>query len=192
MKKLLIAMLCALLLVGCSNGGSQKETESVTAENNESLELTFNEAHELQIWLSNSISESMNGLNEVELFGTSNNDQEKEEHYNEVYLKHMEEVLEDCEYERGQKIIVSGFIGRCSEPLNRPDNGNGKIYCTLKNEAKGIDDTEDLPDMIFFRSDDEAFLEMEENTPVKIEGEFLSVDSLIAESTILYNCEIVE
>ena len=98
MKRLCIVMLIFLLLAGC--GKSEKVP----------VEYTWAELKELTEKVTDAYLEEYEKLNDVEINGTSEDENEQYEHYKKVSEEIYDKVFEDMEIEQGQEVIVSGYI----------------------------------------------------------------------------------
>lgn len=192
MKKFIFLFIC-LILTACA-----EKQQSVLSKND--LELTINDI-EQQEYLYSDLEDVCNRfwkeltsqvlkLNDAELYGTSENKYDRKLHNFNVFNEYADEIIKDFEIHQGQKIIVNGYLGDVVELAD--DNffvrqGVGKIGFNLKSSE---DDTNIIG--ILCRSDDESFLKLKENTPIKIEGAFMKSGAVTGSGESLFDCTIVK
>ena len=195
MKNILVLLMCCLVLGGCGKTENQSVQNSSISESTESSiditkEYSFNDLKEVCDWVSDEVSKSVNGLSDVEISGISNNESDRNKHHREIYDKYTDEVMQLCEIKQGQKVIVSGYIGG---NLHEVQSGSwtediGKISFSLKKYAS----EDDWKNSIFCRTDDSGFLNLKENTPVKIEAIFMKSGTATGGEESLFDCKIIE
>ena len=129
-------------------------------------------------------------LSEAEYFGTSEDEEEQYEHYLKVATDITNKIAKDNEdIPVGEKIIVTGYI---EDIIARDENaffikhGDGKVRFYLKHNAK-----DSQYNGFLCTTNEEIFLDLEDNTPVKIEAIFLKPD-IIGSNNDLYDCKIIE
>lgn len=190
-KRLLVILLCCLAVIGCGKAETVEVDKATKAIQNssEAIEYTYSDLKDLCEKFWDEWLEETSDLNNVEWYGTSDKETQKNEHYYEIANKYASKVFENFEVPQGQKVIVSGYIG---EAVSLDENtffvqkGVGKVFFYLKHNAE-----DNKIDGITCRTDDEAFLYLHENTPVKIEAVFMK-DGDMASNIDLYDCKILE
>lgn len=192
MRKIIVLLMCCLVLGGCAKGEAQSVKGIVEAPTESEIEkeYSFSDLKKVCDWVSKEVSDSMIGLSDVEILGTSNIELEQNKHRREIYDKYTNKVMERCEIKQGQRVIVSGYIGG---NLHEVQSGSwtediGKIYFSLKNGPE----EDDWENSILCRTDDNNFLSLQENTPVKIEGVFMKDGTATGGGESLYDCKIIE
>lgn len=193
MRKIIVLLMCCLVLGGCGEGKAQSQgSVQESTENNIDIakEYTFEDLEKVSYWVMDEVVNSMSGLSDVEINGTSDEESERNKHRREIYDKYTDKVMERCEIKQGQKVIVSGYIGG---NLHEVQSGSwtediGKISFSLKNSA----DEDDWQNGILCRTDDNSLLSLQENTPVKIEGIFMKHGTATGGGESLYDCKIIE
>lgn len=191
MKKLTMVLMCCMVLVGCANKSQStyESTAQVTNEAKEPQEYSYAELKKVCDSYTDEYLEELSKLSDVELFGLSDDEESSNKKYWKVANSIADKVLEDCEIPQGQRIIVTGYIGKQGE--SKEDGffvrqGLNKFFFHLKHEA-----TDNGYDGLLCRTDETVFLELEENTPVKIEATFMK-KGFVASDNDLYDCEILE
>ena len=191
MKRLLVILACCLAVMGCGKEATvdiDKATK-VTQNSNEAIEYTYSDLKDLCEKFLDKWLDETSDLSDIEWYGTLDDETQKNEHYYETANKYARKVFENFEVPQGQKVIVSGYIG---EAVSLDENtffvqkGVGKVFFYLKHNAG-----DNKIDGITCRTDDEAFLYLQENTPVKIEAVFMK-DGDMASNIDLYDCKILE
>lgn len=191
LKRLLVILLCCLAVIGCGKAKTvdvDKATK-VTQNSNEAIEYTYSELKNLCEKFWDEWLDETSDLSDIEWSGTLGDETQKNEHYYKIANKYARKVFENFEVPQGQKVIVSGYIGeavRSDENGFFVQKGVGKVFFYLKHNAE-----DNKFDGISCRTDDETFLYLQENTPVKIEAVFMK-NGDIASNNDLYDCKILE
>lgn len=193
MRKIVLLLLCCVILVGCGGSEAQSTLKAEKSfEDNVDVvrEYSFNDLKRVCDWVMDEVSNSMKGLSDVELSGTSNDESEQNKHRREVYDKYTDKIMEQCEIKQGQRIAVSGYIGG---NLHEVQSGSwtkniGKISFSLKHD----ENEDDWGNSIHCRTNDNDFISLEENTPVKIEAVFMKGGTATGGGECLFDCKIIE
>ena len=177
MKRLCIVMLIFLLLAGC--GKSEKVP----------VEYTWAELKELTEKVTDAYLEEYEKLNDVEINGTSEDENEQYEHYKKVSEEIYDKVFEDMEIEQGQEVIVSGYIDDIYEMKDEDKKSVcGSVVFAIMNEKEG---GYGMLDGILCYSNDMSFLEFSPRTPIKIKGVLYKKGTAFS-GWDLFDCEIME
>lgn len=172
MRKLAIAILCIVFLSGC---GESKPKE-----------YTYHDLKVICRSIEADISEQMKNLTDIEIWGKSDDSNERAKHYREVYNKYMEEALKKCEIKQGTKVIVSGYVGRIKEVGSDTWTYDiGKISFWLK------DSKDEKYGDFGCHTNDEKFLELEGNEAITIEGVFMKKGTGTGGMDYLSDCVLV-
>lgn len=187
-------LMVVAMLGGCESGkGTQAQAESEvqksgkTEEVKEYLysELLENKEKFWDLWL-----EETGKLSEAEYFGMSEDEEEQSENYLKVATDCANKIAENNkDIPIGQRVAVIGYI---DEAVERDKDGffirqgDGAVRFYLKHNAK-----DDKYDGFMCTTNDKAFLELEDSTPIKIEATFLKPD-IIGSNNDLYDCKIIE
>lgn len=187
-------LMAVAVLGGCeSRKSTQAQTESEvqksgkTEEVKEYLysELLENKEKFWDLWL-----EETGKLSEAEYFGMSEDEEEQNEHYLKVATDCANKIAENNEdIPVGQRVIVTGYIDEIME-MDKDSRfvrkGMGNIIFCLKYNAE-----DNGYGGFMCRTNDKAILELENNTPAKIEGVFLQPD-MVGSNSDIYDCKIIE
>lgn len=194
MKNILVLLMCCLVLGGCGESKTQSVQSNVKGSTRSNIDIaqeySFNDFKKVCGWVSDEVSNAMSGLNEVEVIGTSNDESEQNKYRREIYDKYTNEVMARCDIKQGQKVIVSGYIGG---NLREVQSGSwtediGKISFSLKHNESD----DDWGDSILCRTDDNRFMNLKENTAIRIEGIFMKSGTATGGGECLFDCKIVE
>lgn len=194
MRKVVLFLLCCVILGGCGGSEAQSTLNIDTKSSEDNVdsvkEYSFNDLKRVCNWVTDELVNSMEGLSDIELSGTSNDEAEQNKHRREVYDKYTEKIMEQCEIKQGQKVIVSGYLGG---NLHEVQSGSwtedvGKISFSLKHD----DNEDDWENSIHCRTNDNDFINLKENTPVKIEAVFMKRGTATGGGECLYDCKIIE
>lgn len=193
MKKFVMILCVAVFLTACADGTEISEstvTEATTdVKLSEPQEYSYTELKSVCDSYTDKYLEELSKLSNAELHGLSNDEEERNKSYWKVANSIADKVLEDSEIPQGQRIIVTGYIGKQGE--SKEDGffvrqGVNKIFFHMKHEA-----TDNEYDGLLCRTDEKVFLELEENTPVRIEATFMK-KGYVASADDLYDCKILE
>lgn len=191
MKRLLVIILCCLAVIGCGKAetvDADKATKE-TQNSNEAIEYTYSELKDLCEKFWDSWLKETENLSKAEWFGTSDDEEKQNIQFYEVSNKYAKKVFDNFEIQQGQKVIVTGYIDgivKSKEDTFWAEKGVGEIFFYLKHN-----ELDDKYDGILCRTDDEKFLDLNENTPIKIEAVFIKEGDMVSESD-LYDCKILE
>lgn len=197
MKKLLIILVCFTLMVGCSsntkeesNTNSNSQETSAELSNQETpKEYTYSDikSSSKQFW--DMYLEELDKLSDAEIHGTTDDGEEKDENYFNASEKCSEKIEGNINIPRGQKVIVTGYV---SGVIEIPEDaffvrkGCGNIGFHLKGNP------EDDPFIgLSCKTNNKEFLDLKDNTPVKIEAIFLK-PGMSGDNSDLYECKIIE
>lgn len=201
MKKLKIFMVAAVCLVvigGCGGEtdahtqieSAKREVNSKNQESEVVKEYSYSELLEMKekfwdLWL-----EETGKLSEVEYYGMSKDEEEQNEHYLKVATDCANKIAENNEdIPVGQMVIVTGYIDEIME-MDKDSRfsrkGMGNIIFCLKHNAE-----DNGYGGFMCRTNNEAILELENNTPAKIQGVFLQPD-MVGSNSDIYDCKIIE
>lgn len=178
MRKLLVALLCVGLLVGCGNGQSESKNE-----------YSYSELEDLKEEFWDNYGNIIENLSSAELYGTSDDENEQNDHYFQVSSKYAKEISKEIDVPVGEKVVVTGYIDSISESDSDgffTKKGVGKIFFRLKHK-----ESDSEYDGFLCRTDNEDFLQLEPNTAITIEATLLDPE-LIGSDSDLYDCEIIE
>ncbi len=191
MKRLLVILACCLAVMGCGKEATvdiDKATK-VTQNSNEAIEYTYSDLKDLCEKFWDKWLDETSDLSDIEWYGTLDDETQKNEHYYETANKYARKVFEDFEIPQEQKVIVSGYISKAAnsdESSFFVQKGGNRIFFYLKHNA-----SDNEYDGISCRTNDKKFLDLEDNTPIKIEAVFMK-DGDMASNNELYDCKILE
>lgn len=180
MKRLLLAILFAITIVGCSKSENDLQTETIEykyVDLQNDIDIFWDE-----------LIEQISDLSEAELGGTSGNEREEMEHYFKVEQEYAESIAKESEVPIGKTITVTGYVDyiRELEPDDfRVEMGCGNILFELKHNAE---DEEYMG--IMCATTDSDFLNLKKNSAVTIEAVLLKPEN-IASAIDLYECKII-
>lgn len=190
MRKFIAIFCLAVLLTACKSGNGESTIAETTEINiSESQEYSFADLEAVCDSYTDEYLEELSKMSDAELFGLSDDEEARNRSYWKVANSIADKVLEDAEIPQGQRIVVTGYIGKQGE--SKEDSffarqGLNKIFFHLKHEA-----TDNEYDGLLCRTDEKVFLELEENTPVKIEATFMK-KGFVASDNDLYDCKMLE
>lgn len=193
MKKFMMAFCLMAFLTACTGGTKNSEptvTEATTEVGiSELQEYSYAELKAACDSYTEKYLEELSKLSDAELFGLSDDEEARNKNYWKVANSIADKVLENSEIPQGQRIVVTGYIGKQGD--SKEDGffvrqGVNKIFFHLKHEV-----TDNEYDGLLCRTDEKVFLELEENTPVKIEATFMK-KGFVASDNDLYDCKMLE
>lgn len=183
LKILLAIAACCLMVGGCGE-------KTQNPNNKEPKEYSYSELEESKdkfwdLWVTET-----GKLSEVEYYGTSEDEEGQSEHYLKVATEIANRIAkENKDIPVGERVVVAGYIEDVAERDGSgffTRHGDGKIRFCLKHNAK-----DNEYDGFLCTTNEEEILELENNTPVKIEATFLKPD-IIGSDNDLYDCKIIE
>ena len=184
MRKFLIAIMVAVMLVGCS---SKNEPGSLTVSK---AEYSYSDLQEMRDIFVDEWLKETDKLSKAEYYGTSNDEEESNEHYFKISADYAKKVAENHkDIPIGEKVIVTGYISNVHEHDSDSffvRKGTGSITFQLKHNAS---DSE--YDGFSCRTYDNSFLEIKDNTTIKIEAVLLKPE-MFGSNNDLYDCKILE
>lgn len=190
MKKIFLLLLCCVVISGCGEKvDNQVKTSAVeTLVNDDPQEFSFADLQEICDWVNDETLKRIESLSEAEYTGLSTDEEEKIKHRRKIQDKYVNEVMTNCKIPQGEKVIVTGYIGNCHQIVEGTWTEDiGKVAFELKHNENDED-----WDGIFCRTDDLSFLEIEENTPIKIEAVFMKQGTSTGGGENLFDCSIIE
>lgn len=190
----MILLMAATVLGGCgSRKSTQAQTESEVQKSGKTegvKEYLYSDLVEIKDKFWNLWLEETGKLSEAEYYGISNDEEEQTEHYLKVSADCTNKIAENNkDIPIGQRVIVTGYIDEIME-MNKDSRfsrkGMGNIIFCLKHNSE-----DNGYGGFMCRTNDETILELENNTPAKIEGVFLQPD-MVASNSDIYDCKIIE
>lgn len=158
---------------------------------NNATEYLYADFYELKDKFWDLYETELNKMNSVEIHGIYNNEEEANKNYMKASDKCAKKVFEQFELKPGQPIIISGYlvgVREISEDSFFRRNGySNKIAFSLYSEPKNKNSAH----FISCQTNDDRFLNMEDNTPIKIMGLFVK-EGCSGVNTDLFDCEIIE
>lgn len=192
-----LIIMCCIALAGCDSkphleeglNNSQQINEDLKSDINAPAEYTYSEIKTVSETFWGKYLEEFNNLSDAEIYGLSDDEEKENESYFEVSEKCAKKADDELNIERGQKVIVTGYISGVREIPEETffaRKGCGVVGFYLKGKS-----SDDQLIGLSCKTNDKDFLNLQDNTPIKIEATFLK-PGLSGDNADLYECKIIE